>query len=111
MIEAKKIIKKQNNKILKTTNYPKITGIVYKLRGEIGETLYVSYDKIYGVLRYVGKDLFNSLSKIETKEELTKELTQYRSLHDTDYNKTMKPYSFTNDYTENDLIELNKYHF
>lgn len=109
MIKAKKVLGKQDKKVLKTTNFPEITGVIYKLKGEIGETLYVSYDGCN--LIYVGDELQNNLSDIKTKKKLLKELEGYRSLHDNDYKKPMKPVFFTNDYTEEDLNELKKYHF
>lgn len=111
MIKANKVLKKKKSNILKTTNYPKVTGIVYKLKGEIGETLYVSYDNSYDCLRYVGDDLQEDLKNLKTKEELLEKLSKYRSLHDNDYKKVMKPIYFTDDYTEKDLKKLYKYNF
>lgn len=109
MIKAKKVLGKKDKKILKTTNHPEITGVIYKFKGEIGETLYASYDG--SNLIYVGDELYEKLDEIKTTKKLLKELEGYRSLHNNDYKKPMKPAYFTEDYTKEDLKKLNEYHF
>lgn len=111
MIKAKKILKRKKDKMLKTSNYPKISGIIYKFKGALEETLYASYDSNCDCLRYVGDKLFDSLKKIKNKEELYDELKNYKSLHDNDYGKMMKPVYLTEDYTKENIRKLKKYAF
>ena len=109
MLKAKKVLGKKDKKVLKTINHPELTGVIYKFKGEIGETLYASYDG--SDLRYIGDELYEKLDEIKTTKELLKELEGYRSLHDNDYKKSMKPAFFTQDFSKEDLEKLKKYHF
>lgn len=109
-IKVNKFVVLKQNK-LKTTNFPKILGVIYKLRGELGEPLLVAYDKHFDCLRYIGSELQEKLDTVNTKKDLLREIEDYRSLHDNDYRKNMKPKYITDDFTEKDKMVLSEYGF
>lgn len=74
-------------KVITTTNNRAEYGVVYKIRGCLGEIFFLTLNKENGDLYYINREIINKLKHM-TLSDVLNELC--KSLHDTDYNKVMQ---------------------